>query len=122
MGSALERCRNIPQTLATMYQEDDEDFEPPTNEQKKFNPFFQPNSQATAEVKFFERFRFISNYEDRFMGRCTVVQELESATLYLLKEMEYASDVKCREMVERYKNKKQSQADMENLLRIVVVG
>ena len=48
----------------------------PTRERKKFNPFYLANPQASSEAKFYERFKFISNYNDRFMGRCSVIEEL----------------------------------------------
>lgn len=55
------------------------------------------------------------------MGRCTVVQELETNDLYLMKETEYPSDALCREQVELLKNKKLNQIDQTGLLRMVLL-
>ena len=75
------------------------------------------------EVQLQEKYKFVSNYEDRFMGRCTVMEELESGNLYLCRDIEFKTDAACREAVERLKNKKVNQEHYENVLRIVgIVG
>lgn len=53
------------------------------------------------------------------MGRCSVLEEIESGELVLCKEMEFRSDALCREHVERLRRKKQQQEGEESLLQIL---
>jgi hypothetical protein len=49
-----------------------------------------------VEEKMHERYKFVSNYEDRFMGRCSVLEEMETGNLFLYKEIEAKTDAACR--------------------------
>ncbi len=37
------------------------------------NPFFSPQPSDQNEYSILSKYEFISNYEDRFLGRCSVV-------------------------------------------------
>lgn len=67
-----------------------------TREKKQFNPFFQPNFQTNSELNLHERYKFLTRYQDRFLGECSVLEEVEGGSLFLLKETTFKTDAQCR--------------------------
>lgn len=85
---------------------------------RRLNPFFEPQPSEAAEAAVLSQYRFISNYEDRFLGRCSVVQSLENQDLFLCKDIVFKSEEDCEAVYRSLLEKKDQQAGCEELLRI----
>jgi hypothetical protein len=60
----MGNCQTLPQS---------EPFEHELSVTRNFNPFFETQATEGAEMAILSKYRFISNYEDRFLGRCSVI-------------------------------------------------
>lgn len=84
---------------------------------RRQNPFFEPQP-GEAEAEILSQYRFLSNYEDRFLGRCSVVQSVASRDLFLCKDIVFKSEEDCELVYRSLAEKKEQQAGCEELLRI----
>ena len=85
---------------------------------RRLNPFFEPQPGEAAEAEVLAQYRFLSNYEDRFLGRCSVVQSVGSRDLFLCKDIVFKSEEDCELVFRSLAEKKEQQAGCEELLRI----
>jgi hypothetical protein len=58
------------------------------------NPFFVPQAAEGSEAAALGQYRFISNYEDRFLGRASVVSSSDG-DLFLCKDLPFGNEQQC---------------------------
>jgi hypothetical protein len=73
------------------------------------NPFFEPQAAEGDEGSVLAQYRFISNYEDRFLGRASVVENKEG-DLYLCKDILFENEQQCDSVYRTLLEKKEQQA------------
>jgi hypothetical protein len=61
----------------------------------KFNPFYEVNAQESNEHVALSKYKFVSNYDDRFLGRCNVLEGKEDGNLYLCKDLVFYTEEEC---------------------------
>ena len=100
MGS----CESHPDTGETLQEQ------APT---RRRNPFFEPQPSEAAEGAVLSQYHSISKYEDRFLGRCSVVQSIENKDLFLCKDIVFKSEEDCEAVYRTLVEKKEQQAGWE---------
>jgi hypothetical protein len=84
----------------------------------KFNPFFEVNAPESNEHLILSKYKFVSNYDDRFLGRCNVLEGREDGNLYLSKDLVFYSEEECGQAYLKFKQIKEQQHKTEEVLRI----
>lgn len=60
------------------------------------NPFFEQDASTINHDQILSRYQFHSQYNDDFMGKCSVLEERTTGNLYLCKEMQFSDEEKMR--------------------------